>query len=104
MSINKDTGITLGLVITLITTIIGGSFWIKDGITKNTIQLLLIGQRLQGIEQSVDTRFDSLRDYIDGHIEEAALSKSDRFTATDHRHFIQMLGAKNPTLNIDDID
>ena len=95
-NIDKETKVNLGLAITLIVTILGGAFWIKDSISDNTVKLLLIEQRLAGIEQSVDSKYDTLNDRI------IALT-ADRFYRHEFTSWAELLKAKNPDLDIPEV-
>lgn len=93
VTVDKDTRLNLGLAITLIVTILGGAFWIKDSISENTVKLLLIEQRLAGIEQSVDSKYDDLNDRIISHA-------ADRFYKHEFISWVELLGATNPEMDV----
>ena len=96
--ISKDSKITIGLGVSLISALLGGVMWISNKMTDTQISLLLINQRLTSIEQSMDTRFDTLRSQIDVHITEADRNFNDRFRAKEFSSWLDLFEAKNPDI------
>ncbi len=96
-SIGKETKVTIGFMITLITLIVSGMFWIQRSISATNIEMLLMNQRLSTIETSVNNRYNELENKINS-------TGQDRFYRHEFMAWKALLQAKNPNIDVPKID
>lgn len=107
-NISKDTKITLGFMISLITLLLAGVLWINDTIGKTNVEILLVNQRLSGIELNLANRYNELENKIDLRYSELQ-SKIDsfgeeRFLRYEFESWKNLLEARNPEIKVPQID
>ncbi len=92
-TLSKDTKVNVGFVLSLIMVLAGAAFYVKDSITENTTQLLLISQRLENIEETVDTKYDTLESAIQD-------IDNDRLYRREFTSWRSLLQAENPNITV----
>ena len=94
--IGESTGVTIGVVLGVMTTMVGGALWISSGLNKVTNGLEVLGV-------SVNSRIDSLTAEVNARLHAIEDKAGGRVTRAEMRAWIQETRALNPNCKIPDL-